>query len=48
MTLNKLMKETDFYDELAKYDIYVLKEKHSLENYEQVLIDVFSLYNLVY
>ena len=40
LTLNKLLKQSDFYDELAKFDIYVLKEKHSLGNYEQILKDV--------
>lgn len=34
------MKSTNFYDEVANQDIFVLKEKHSLKNYEQVLRDV--------
>lgn len=42
LTLNKLLKNADFYDEIAKHDIYVLKEKHSLENYEQILREVYS------
>ena len=40
LTLNRLLKQSDFHDELAKFDVYVLKEKHSLETYEQILKDV--------
>ena len=39
-TLNKLITNDNIYDEIANHDLYIIKDKHSLENYERILREV--------
>ena len=40
INLNKLVKNSEFYNECARNDIYVIEQKHSLENYDKILREV--------
>lgn len=44
-SLKKLINSQEFYDDITKVDIFAIKDRHSLEEYENVLKEVYLFKN---